>query len=270
MLLKVGIEIVTKGSVIWYNYTLMLAQFYQKIWAEAYSENDLNIVSLLEKNLNAKVLDVGCGDGLKTIKFKKAIGCGKIAGIDGLSGRLAAAKKRGVDQTTVVNLEKKWPFRNSTFDVIISNQVIEHIADTDNFIKEIRRLLKPGGYCVISTENLASWHNIFALFLGYQDFSHHLIKKGHVGNPLSPHFGEKTVTWSKNDNSGVDDTAHPHLKILTFRSLINIFKAYGFQLEEGLGSGYYPLYGFMGKFASQINPSHAHFITVKFRKPARV
>lgn len=245
----------------------MLAQFYQKIWAEAYSQNDLNILSLLEKNPNAKVLDVGCGDGQKTVKFKGAVGCQKITGIDGLAGRLMASQKRGVDETLTVDLEKKWPLKGSGFDVVISNQVIEHISDIDNFIQEIYRILKPGGYAVISTENLASWHNIVALVLGFQDFSHTIINKAHVGNPFSQHYGEKTATWSRKDNSGVDDSAFPHLKILTYFSLRKIFEEYGFKFEKGLGSGYYPLSGIVSRVATKIDPRHSHFITVKMRKP---
>jgi len=122
-------------------------------------------------------------------------------GVDGQKDRLAAARKRGI-KTKQFDIEKKWPLSSNSFDVVVSNQVIEHLVGTDHFITEIKRVLKPGGYTVISTENLSSWHNIFALVLGYQDFSHHLIKKAHVGNPLSPHFGEKTVTWSAKDNSG--------------------------------------------------------------------
>jgi len=245
----------------------MLAEFYKKIWTEAYRRNDLNIISLLETDKNAMVLDVGCGDGQKTVKFKRKIMCQKIAGIDGVKERLAAAQRRGVKETKIVDLEKKWPFPEKYFDVIISNQVIEHLVNIDNFIKEICRLLKSGGYCVISTENLASWHNIFALTLGFQDFSHHLIKKSHVGNPFSPHFGEETVTWSKEDNSGVDDTTYPHLKIPTYFSLIKIFEEYGFKFEKGLASGYYPFFGITGRFFSKIDPRHSHFIAVKLHKP---
>jgi ubiquinone/menaquinone biosynthesis C-methylase UbiE len=244
----------------------MLAQFYQKIWSEAYGQNDNNIISLLEKNPKANVIDIGCGDGQKTIKFKKQIGCKTITGLDGVSERLSAAKKIGVDKIILADIEKKWPFRKNQFDVVISNQVIEHIANTDNFIQEIYRILKPGGYCVISTENLASWHNIFALILGFQDFSHHTIMKLHVTNPLSPHFMEKTLTWSKKANSGVDDTAFPHLKILTYKSLKKVFEAYDFIFEKGKSSGYYPLFGRLSFLLSKIDPYHSHFITVKMRK----
>lgn len=228
----------------------------EKIWNKAYARNDANILSLLEANPKAIVLDVGCGDGQKSQKFKEKIGCSKIFGIDGVSQRLENASKLGVE-IKKADLEKKWPFENQIFDVVISNQVIEHMHDLDNFISETKRVLKPGGYAVISTENLASWHNLFALLLGYQDFSHHLINKSHVGNPLSPHYGQKTVSWSAAGNSGTDDTAFPHVKIMTLRSLISIFEAYGFSCIKKLGSGY---------FLSSLDPFHAHFITIKITK----
>ena len=234
----------------------MLSHFFQTLWTKAYRQNDANILSLLEPNPKAVVLDVGCGDGQKSQKFKEKIGCSKIFGIDGVSQRLLNAKERDVE-IKKTDLEHKWPFPNQFFDVIISNQVIEHIHDLDNFISETKRVLKPGGYAVISTENLSSWHNIFALLLGYQDFSHHLIKKSHVGNPLSPHYGQKTVSWSAAGNSGTDDTAFPHVKIMTLRSLISIFEVYGFKAKKYLGSGY---------FLSSLDPFHSHFITIKIRK----
>ncbi len=244
----------------------MVKRFLNFIWEEAYRKNDENILSMLDRNIKAKVLDIGCGDGHKTIKFKEKISCRKMVGLDGVQERLKVAKKIGVDDVVKSDLEKGWPFKNRSFDIIISNQVIEHILDIDHFISEIYRILKPKGYCVISTENLSSWHNIFALTLGHQDFSHHIIKKLHVANPLSPHYGERTVAWSGPGNSGIDDTAFPHIKILTFKSLIGVFKAYKFKYIKGKGSGYYPLFGVVSSFASRLDPFHSHFITAKFIK----
>lgn len=243
----------------------MVSKLLEKVWNEAYLKNTENIMSLLQRNPNAMVLDVGCGDGEKTMLFKDKICCQEIIGIDGVQGRLTIAKKRGV---TIVygNLEKRWQLPRRHFDVVISNQVIEHVVDVDRFIAEVYRILKPTGYCVISTENLSSWHNIFALILGVQDFSHHIIKRKHVSNPFSIHYGEKTVTWSARGNSGVDDSAYPHVKILTYRSLIRAWEEFGFMFEQGKGSGYYPLWGSMSRIASRIDPYHSHFITVKMRK----
>lgn len=244
-----------------------LSLFFDLIWHEAMEKNIENILSLLEKNPHTKVIDIGCGDGQVTIRYKEKIG-GEITGVDGVDARLKAALDKGVDKIVAAELEKKWPLKDSSFDVVVSNQVIEHILDIDHFIKEIYRILKPGGYCVISTENLSSWHNILALILGFQDFSHHILEKRHISNPLSLHYGEKTCTWSGRDHSGVDDTAYPHIKILTYKSFIKAFVEYGFRFTKGKGSGYYPLFGFLERIFCTIDPYHSHFITIKARKPS--
>lgn len=248
---------------------LKISKIIESLWNESMNRNVSNIISLLEKNTKAVVLDVGCGDGLYTTLFKQKIVCSKIIGIEGNPTRIAIAKQNGVDKVVPAELEKKWPFPNESFDVIISNQVIEHMVNIDNFISEIYRLLKPGGYCVISTENLAGWHNIGALVLGHQDFSHNLISKKHVGNPFSIHFGEKTSAWEKKALSNDGDSMYPHIKIATYRSLINIFKTFNFTFIQGKGSGYYPLFGALGTLASSIDPYHCHFITVKMQKPKK-
>jgi ubiquinone/menaquinone biosynthesis C-methylase UbiE len=245
----------------------MFNKYITMMWQEAMARNLSHICNLIDTDSKATVLDVGCGDGKETIMFKKKTGSTHVVGIDGQEGRLAAAKKYGVDRVVRADLEKKWPCKNGEFDVVVSNQVIEHMVNIDHFISEIYRVLKKGGYCVISTENLSSWHNVGALFLGYQDFSHHLIKKSHITNPLSLHYKEKTATWSKNDHSGVDDSAYPHVKIPTYRSLREMFTTYGFVFEAGRGSGYYPLFGLASAIASRTDPYHSHFITVKMRKP---
>lgn len=246
-----------------------ISNFVKSLWEQSMSRNVSNIISLLEKDTNAVVLDVGCGDGVYTVQFKKKIGCSEIMGIEGNTTRIMMAKENGVDKIVSADLEKKWPFPNESFDVIISNQVIEHMVSIDNFISEVYRLLRPGGYCVISTENLSGWHNIGALILGYQDFSHNLISKKHAGNPFSIHYGKKTSAWEINAMSHDGDSMYPHMKIPTYRSLINIFKAFDFTFIKGKGSGYYPFLGILGALAASIDPYHCHFITVKMQKPQK-
>ncbi len=180
-------------------------------------------------------------------------------GLDVVEEKLCKAQQRGI-KIIRSDLNKELPIKNDFFDVIISNQVIEHLIDVDLFVEEIHRVLKPGGYAVISTENLASWHNIFALLFGQQAFSQTISKKSHVGCKLSPHYRERTGEWAKNKGP-------IHNKIFACGGLKEIFELYQFKVEALLGSGYYPmptrsLMGIMGK----IDPRHTHFITIKVKK----
>ncbi len=88
------------------------------------------------------------------------------------------------------DLNYKWPVKSEEFDVITSNQSIEHIWNTRLYISEIFRCLKPSGYAVVATENLASWPNILALLAGYQPFSTTNICGYSLGNPLIWHLDE--------------------------------------------------------------------------------
>jgi hypothetical protein len=46
--------------------------------------------------------------------------------------------------------------------------VIEHLPATDNFMREIARVLAQEGYAPVSTNNLSCWHNVASLALGWQ------------------------------------------------------------------------------------------------------
>ena len=121
-------------------------------------------------------------------------------------------------------------------------------------------IIKPNGYAIISTENLASWHNIFALLLGQQAFSQTISKKSHVGCKLSLHSHEKTGTWANNRGP-------IHNKIFTYEGLRQIFNLYQFKVESLIGSGYYPIpTRSLMKIAGRLDPRHTHFITIKIRK----
>jgi 2-polyprenyl-3-methyl-5-hydroxy-6-metoxy-1,4-benzoquinol methylase len=56
------------------------------------------------------------------------------------------------------DLGDRVPFDAGTVDVVHYNKVIEHLRGTDYFMAEIRRILRPDGYAVVSTNNLASLH----------------------------------------------------------------------------------------------------------------
>ncbi|MFA5406137.1 MAG: class I SAM-dependent methyltransferase [Candidatus Nanoarchaeia archaeon] len=225
----------------------------KKMFEKAAELNKKNILLSLERNPRAKLLDLGCDDGDWSLVLAKKIGTKRLYGIDIVSGQLRKADKKGLI-TKKADLNKKFPFKNNSFDVVHANQVIEHISDLDNFVSEVYRILKPGGYVVISTENASSWHNIFASIMGWQIFSLTNISKKAlgIGNPLAVLKGEKIglVSWT-------------HKTILNYRGLKELFILYNFNKIKMLGAGYYPLPTKLGC----LDPRHAHFITLVGRKP---
>lgn len=122
----------------------------QKFWVDGVADkNRENILKLLDFNPEAKLLDLGCDDGLWTQRLADKIGTKKVYGVEVSDDRGKEATARGV-RVKKCDLNEKFTFEDESFDVIHSNQVIEHLSDTDNFISEMYRVLKPGGYIILS------------------------------------------------------------------------------------------------------------------------
>jgi len=197
-------------------------------------------------------LDLGCSDGTWTTECAKKMGTKQVYGVEIVDELRSQAQSKGIT-VEKGDLNKFIPFEDNAFDVIHANQVIEHLYDTENFMLEINRLCKMGGVIVLSTENASSWHNLFALMLGWQMFSLTNIcsTKAGMGNPLAIHRGNKISYQSMQ-----------HIRIFAYRGLIEYIEHFGFKVEGILCSGYYPLPNWFAK----IDPRHGHFITIKARK----
>jgi SAM-dependent methyltransferase len=111
-----------------------------------------------------KILDAGCGDG-GLIKFIQEQTGAKGYGVDISEKGVSLAKKMGVD-AKVADLSKKIPYPNNTFDLIIANELIEHLNDPDQFLKESKRILKRRSSLLIGTPNLSFWLNRILFLLG--------------------------------------------------------------------------------------------------------
>lgn len=113
---------------------------------------------------NLKVLDAGCGDGKLTFRLGKR---GSFAvGIDysALGVQLARQRVLGEDEeseTDVHFLQASvfaLPFSSDSLDCIVFADVIEHINSPEAALCELRRVLKPGGRCIISTPQRMEGH----------------------------------------------------------------------------------------------------------------
>ncbi|HIG97827.1 TPA: class I SAM-dependent methyltransferase [Candidatus Woesearchaeota archaeon] len=110
-----------------------------------------------------KLLDIGCDDGVLSSRLK-SLGY-DVYGMDIRKKEVVLARKLGI-KAVVGNAEKRFPFRECSFDAALAGDIIEHIFDTDFFIGEASRILKPGGLLVVTTPNLASLSNRVRLMFG--------------------------------------------------------------------------------------------------------
>lgn len=232
----------------------MLNAFGKSLYARADRLNTQHLKGLLAGVPSTPdVLDLGCGDGRVTREVTAHLPGARVRAIEGHEPNRKLACSLGID-AMLGDLEARLPFGDDAMDVVMSNQVIEHLADTDNFVAETYRVLRPGGLAVLSTENLASWHNIGALVLGFQPFSssNYSRQRYPLGNPIALHA---------NENSMILD-GMLHRRIFTTRALKELFQAHGFTVVAVRGSGYYPLPPAFGNF----DVAHAHFICLGARK----
>jgi SAM-dependent methyltransferase len=232
----------------------------QAAFKRAIAQNDENIeLALHGRAATGSVIDLGCDDGERTMRYAAAAGAGHVYGIEAVESRAAIASGRGVEIVSG-DLGQRLPIDDDSFDVVVSNQVIEHLYDTDLLLSEAFRILKPGGTVVTSTENLASWHNVGSLLLGWQPFSlTNVSSTGPVGNPLGLHVGGDLPAYMP---SGGEETWQ-HRRVFAARALTDLHAGHGFSDVRLYGAGYYPLPRRVAKF----NPSHAAFITVSGVKP---
>jgi SAM-dependent methyltransferase len=228
----------------------------RRVFERAIDQNNENIVrALAARGPFDALLDLGCDDGARTMMWVDAARARVVKGVEVVASRADVAKERGIE-ISAADLGGALPYDDETVDVVVSNQVIEHLFDTDRFLSESRRVLRRGGVVVTSTENLASWHNVVSLLLGWQPFSlTNISTEGAIGNPLG--------LWADGSDTGVPDSVTwQHRRVFAARGLVDLHRAHGFTDVELLGAGYYPLPRHVGR----ANAAHAAFITAVGRR----
>lgn len=94
------------------------------------------------------VLDIGSGPGFLCIQMAEAVGpSGRVKGID-ISPQMVARARARTDHSWVEYAEgdaTALPEADGSYDVVVSTQVAEYLADIGEFCTELRRILRPGG-----------------------------------------------------------------------------------------------------------------------------
>jgi SAM-dependent methyltransferase len=100
-----------------------------------------------KERLIPPVLDVGCGDGFfAQVAFSRIL----EAGIDLDESEVRRAVQSGSYRKAIHGSVTDLPFPPKSFKTVISNCVLEHVPDIDQGLKEIARVLKPGGRLMIT------------------------------------------------------------------------------------------------------------------------
>jgi len=100
-----------------------------------------SFLELLERNPKARVLDLGCGDGSFTLQIAHRIGSSDVTCVDINEMALKEARERGL-KTLKHDLNTfPYPFSDQEFDVIVSNQVIEHLFYPIKFLREVEKCI---------------------------------------------------------------------------------------------------------------------------------
>lgn len=178
----------------------------------AYIKHKDYVLHLLDIKKGERVLDVGCSDGALMVY------CGLLGaeayGIDIHSESIHKANKYinkyGINGKALLCDARRIIFKDNYFDKVVSSDFFEHISDKDSglILKEIKRVLKPGGIAVIKTPNL--------IYLKFSRLIKQMIQLLNLRNPF-----DIVIPHTIGDNPD-------HIGLKTSQGLVKIIKSAGF------------------------------------------
>jgi ubiquinone/menaquinone biosynthesis C-methylase UbiE len=114
-----------------------------------------SILKRIPAEANA-ILDIGCGDGYLTCLIGKSFTRSIVTGLEAEEAGIRIARQRASNMPNVrfeLSKGSELPFSDARFDVVVMADVIEHLPHVDDMLSQIRRVLKPAGFVIITTPN---------------------------------------------------------------------------------------------------------------------
>ncbi|WP_353684451.1 methyltransferase domain-containing protein [Thermodesulfovibrio sp. 3907-1M] len=166
-----------------------------------YTNIRYDIIELIPRNPNNKILEIGCGYGATLVELKKLKKADYVVGIDIVD----MGQKQNLDDFICCDIEEpeNLPFPTNFFDIIICADVLEHLIDPWSTLKKLKKYLKSGGYIISSIPNIREIRTMFTIFLK-GDFRY--VERGIL---------DKT-----------------HLRFFCKKNIINLFNETGFKIER--------------------------------------
>jgi SAM-dependent methyltransferase len=121
------------------------------------------VVEDLRLPARARILDAGCGSGRNMVELARH---GTVTGIELAEASVALARERGMGEV-IAGSVLEMPFEADSFDLAASLDVIEHLEDDLAALRELRRVVAPGGSLLV-TVPAYQW-----LWSGHDEINHH-------------------------------------------------------------------------------------------------
>ena len=195
-------------------------------------ESFLRSISPIER-----ALDIGAGSGTDLEAVRRCSPGAALYAVESYPPNVEKLQQAKIE-VLQANVERHaLPFADEFFDVVMSNQTLEHIKEFFWILHNMSRTLKVGGHLVIGVPNLASAHNRLLLLTGRQP------------------------TCLQNASAHVRGyTKHDFL-----RALEKIFPG-GYKLEGFAGANFYPFPPVLARPLAALAPNHAWAIFMLLRK----
>ncbi|KAF9536357.1 hypothetical protein EC957_011277, partial [Mortierella hygrophila] len=144
------------------------------------------------------ILDVGCGPGSISVDLAKLVPKGCVVGIEYTLEPLKAAQAFATQQG-VTNVDfhvgdiHALDFPDDTFDIVHAHQVLQHVADPIQALREMKRVAKPGGVVAVRESAVPTWYPELPGLQTFWDLQMRMARlKG-----SNPHPGKYIHIWAR-------------------------------------------------------------------------